>query len=153
MQAIHDSLKGKPYQNQVHREVLCVSSRTGDGVEKARTLLDDMVKVKDYGVEVPLRWFKWHQIAKEMVAESQPTPTVTAIADRSTAMVAMDSDGTGGTGNGRRRISYTEAVQMAKACDMTVVDGGEEGKIRRPRVSRVLFLAVGLGVLRIEHDA
>jgi hypothetical protein len=98
VQAIRDSLKGKPYQDQVDPQVLCVSSKTGEGIEDIRALLDNMEKVKDYGADVPLKWFKWHKITKEMV-ESESAAS-----------------------GGRRRISYADAVAMAKACDITTDD-------------------------------
>ena len=77
---------------------MCVSSKTGDGVKEVRKVLDDMTAVADYGDAVPLKWFKWHKIAKEMAE--------------------MDADS-----GGRRRISYEEAVHMATVCDIDgVVD-------------------------------
>ena len=65
-------------------------------------MLSDASCLERYGQAVPLGWFKFHSIVKEMVHE------------------ANSSGASGARGVGRRRISYKEAEQLATdACQIS----------------------------------
>ena len=97
--AIKASLRGKPYERQI-TSVLCVSSKTGEGMDAVRAVLDDTSRLQHYGDEVPLKWFKWKSLISEVVAR----------------------DGDDGS---NRRISHKQAVQMAGACGIDESDVDE----------------------------
>ena len=97
--AIEASIRGKPYERQI-TSVLCVSSKTGEGMDAVRAVLDDTSRLQHYGDEVPLKWFKWKSLISEIVAR----------------------DGDDGS---NRRISHKQAVQMAGACGIDESDVDE----------------------------
>ena len=80
--------------------MLCVSSKTGEGMDAVRAVLDDTSRLQHYGDEVPLKWFKRKSLISEIVAR----------------------DGDDGS---NRRISHKQAVQMAGACGIDESDVDE----------------------------
>jgi hypothetical protein len=94
LDALWSFFEGKPWQERIC-QVKCVSSKTGEGVEEVRTLLQDTAKpyaetdgtgLLRYGDAVPLGWFRFQALAKEL-------------AER-----------------GERRISFTQAQELAREC-------------------------------------
>jgi hypothetical protein len=84
-------LDGKAYFNQIEAAPLCTSSKTGEGIEELRQLLAECSHLPRYGQEVPLRWFKFHSIVKEMASRE----------------------------HSYARISYEQAFQIANVCRIT----------------------------------
>jgi hypothetical protein len=105
VEALREFIEGKAYYDQI-APIRCVSSKTGDGVDGVREWLHAEAKPYDesdgsglqrYGDRVPLGWFKWLSIAKELV------------------------------GGGTKRISLEKAVQIAQqVCEARSTNGGEE---------------------------
>ena len=93
--AVEASLRGTAYENQV-LNIVCVSAKDGTGVEEVREALQAQAKPFDgcnglvrYGDRVPLGWFKFLSIAKELC------------------------------GRGERRITLQAAAQIGSECQIT----------------------------------
>ena len=97
LDALWESFRGRVYERQI-ADIVCVSSKTGEGVEAVRQLLQAQAKPYDesdgsgllrYGQPVPVSWFKFQALAKEMASTK-----------------------------GVRRAPLAEVVQLAKECEV-----------------------------------
>jgi hypothetical protein len=98
--AVWASFESKAYENAISA-VLCVSSKTGEGVEGVRRLLQDEAKpfdpadgtgLKRYGDEVPLGWFKFQALVKELAKQGTWQITLADARELAEAECGVDSD-------------------------------------------------------------